>query len=103
MSFEPILSLLQGSVGVSCVMHFFLETCHFFLEILRTFTGIFPSVLQSEYSFSDGGTFLSLKCSYCFFKNWSFGGVEPSEGLEIVPDILKQIFLEIIILKTGAG
>ncbi len=33
-----------------------------------------------------------------------FGGVEPREGLEIVPDILIQKFLEIRILTaTGAG
>ena len=39
-----------------------------------------------------------------FFKNRSFGGVEPPEGLEIVPDILTQNFLEIRILTaTGAG
>jgi hypothetical protein len=39
-----------------------------------------------------------------FFKNLSFGGVEPPEGLEILPDILKQIFLEIRSLAaTGAG
>jgi hypothetical protein len=39
-----------------------------------------------------------------FLKNRSFGGVEPPEGLEIVPDILTQIFLEIRILtETGAG
>ncbi len=37
---------------------------------------------------SDGGTFLS----YIFFKNRSFGGIEPPEGLEIVPDILTQNF-----------
>ncbi len=39
--------------------HFFLEICHIFLEILRTFTGIFLRLLRSEYSFSVGGTFLS--------------------------------------------
>ncbi len=39
-----------------------------------------------------------------FLKNRSFGGVEPPEGVEIVPDILTQIFLEIRILAaTGAG
>ncbi len=38
---------------------FFLEICHFFLEILLTFTGIFLSVLRSEVSFSDGGMILS--------------------------------------------
>jgi hypothetical protein len=39
-----------------------------------------------------------------FLKNWSFGGVESPEGLEIVPDILTQNFLEIRILTaTGAG
>jgi hypothetical protein len=39
-----------------------------------------------------------------FFKNRSFGSVEPQEGLEIVPDILTQFFLEIRILTaTGAG
>ncbi len=77
---------------------------HFFLEILRTFTGIFLCVLRSEYSFSVGGTFLSYNRSYGFFKNRSFGGVEPPEGLEIEPDILIQIFLEIRILTaTGAG
>ncbi len=40
------------------LIHFYLEICHFFLEILHTFTGIFLSVLRSEVSFSDGGTFL---------------------------------------------
>ncbi len=39
-----------------------------------------------------------------FLKNRSFGGVEPPEGLENVPDILTQIFLEIRMLTaTGAG
>jgi hypothetical protein len=39
-----------------------------------------------------------------FLKNRSFGGVEPPGGLEIVPDILTQNFLEIRILTaTGAG
>ncbi len=39
-----------------------------------------------------------------FFKNRSFGGVEPPEGLKMVPDILTQFFLEIRILTaTGAG
>ncbi len=38
---------------------FFLEIYHFFLEILRTFTGIFLRFLRSEDSFSNGGTFLS--------------------------------------------
>jgi hypothetical protein len=38
------------------------------------------------------------------FKDRSFGGVEPPEGLEIVPDILTQNYLEIRILTaTGAG
>ncbi len=38
------------------------------------------------------------------FKNRSFGGVDLQEGLEIVPDILTQNFLEIRILTaTGAG
>ncbi len=41
-----------------------------------------------------------LRC----FKNRSFGSVEAQKGLEIVPDILTQNFLEIIILTTtGAG
>ncbi len=45
-----------------------------------------------------------LKRSFGCFKNRSFGGVEPPEGLEIVPDILTQNFLEIRILTaTGAG
>ncbi len=75
-----------------------------FSRFVTTFTGIFLRVLQSEYSFSDGGRFLSSKRSYGFLKNRSFGGVEPPEGLEIVPDILTQIFLEIRFLTaTGAG
>jgi hypothetical protein len=36
-----------------------------------------------------------LKTFVRFFKNRSFGGVEPPEGLETVPDILTQNFLEI--------
>jgi hypothetical protein len=45
-----------------------------------------------------------LKMLLRFFKNRSFGGVEPPEGLEIVPDILTQNILEIRILTaTGAG
>ena len=49
-----------------------------------------------------------LKRSYVFCKNRSFGGVESPElgqkGLEIVPDILTQNFLEIRILTArGAG
>ena len=45
-----------------------------------------------------------LKTFLRFFKNRSFGGGEPPEGLENVPDILTQIFLEIRILTaTGAG
>ncbi len=39
-----------------------------------------------------------------FFKNRSFGGVEPPEGLEIVPDIFTQNLIEIRILTaTGVG
>jgi hypothetical protein len=38
---------------------FFSLVVLFFLEILRTFSQIFLSVLRSEYSFSDKGTFLS--------------------------------------------
>jgi hypothetical protein len=45
-----------------------------------------------------------LKTFLRFFLNWSFGGVEPPEGLEIAPDILTQIFLKIRILTaTGAS
>ena len=45
-----------------------------------------------------------LKTFLRLFKNQSFGGVEPQEGLEIVPDILTHFFLEIRILTaTGAG
>jgi hypothetical protein len=76
----------------SYLKHFFLEIYHIFLEILRTFTGIFLLVLRSEYSFSDGGAFLSQKCSYGFLKIRSFGGIESPEGLKIVPDILTQFF-----------
>ncbi len=44
------------------------------------------------------------KLSYGLFKNRSFGGVEPPEGLKIVLDILRQNFLEIRILTAiGAG
>jgi hypothetical protein len=57
---------------ITYLIHFFLEICHFFLEILRTFTGIFLRVLWSEYSFSDEGTFLSLKRSYFFLKKSEF-------------------------------
>jgi hypothetical protein len=45
--------------GLGYLIHFFLEICHCFLEILRTFTGIFLRLLRSEYSFSVGRTFLS--------------------------------------------
>ncbi len=38
---------------------FFSRDLPLFIEILRTFTRIFLRVLRSEYSFSDGGTFLS--------------------------------------------
>ncbi len=48
-----------GDEGGGVSDTFFLEICLFFLEILRTFIGIFLCVLRSEYSFSDGGTFLS--------------------------------------------
>jgi hypothetical protein len=41
------------------LIRFFLEIYHYFLEILRTFTGIFLRLLRSEYSFSVGGTILS--------------------------------------------
>jgi hypothetical protein len=41
------------------LIRFFLEIYHFSLEVLRTFTGIFPSVLRSEVLFSEGGTFQS--------------------------------------------
>jgi hypothetical protein len=49
------------SEGTQYLIHFFLEICHNFLEILRTFTGIFLRVLRSEYSFSEsyGGSLLS--------------------------------------------
>jgi hypothetical protein len=53
---------MQSSVSgcrILYLIHFALEICHFFLEILHTFTGIFLRVFRSEYSFSDGGTFLS--------------------------------------------
>ncbi len=46
-----------------------------------------------------------MKLRVCF-ENRSFrlGRVEPPEGLEIVPDILTQVFLEIRFLTaTGAG
>ena len=80
------------------------DLSHLFLEILHTFTGMFLRLRRSEYSFSVGGTFLSYNRSYGFFKNRSFGGVEPLEGLENAPDILTQNFLEIRILTaTGAG
>jgi hypothetical protein len=45
------------------LIHFFPQDLHIFLEILRTFTGLFlrvlSTILRSEYSFSDAGTFLS--------------------------------------------
>ncbi len=41
------------------LIHIFLGIYHFFLEILRTLTGIFLRVLRSECSFSDGGMLLS--------------------------------------------
>ncbi len=50
---------LSGQSQHLYLIHFSLEICHIFLEILRTFTEIFLRVLRSEYSFSDGGTFLS--------------------------------------------
>jgi hypothetical protein len=38
------------------------------------------------------------------FKKFGFGGVEPPEGSEIVPDTLTQFFLKIRILTaTGVG
>ncbi len=84
------------------LIRFFSRLIIFSLEILRTFTGIFLRLRRSEYSFSVGGTI--LKTFLRFFKNRSFGGVEPPKGLEIVSDILTQNFLEIRILTaTGAG
>jgi hypothetical protein len=76
------------------LIHSFLEIYHFFLEILRTFTRIFLSVLRSKYHFR----------TYVFLKNRSFGGVEPPEGLKNMSDNLTQNFLKIrIVTATGAG
>ena len=45
-----------------------------------------------------------IKTFLFFKKNQSLGDVEPQEGLENVPDILTQNFLEIRILSaTGEG
>ncbi len=57
---------------VQYLIHCFLKICHFFIEILRTFSGIFLCVLRSEYSFSDGGTFLSKKKFLLFSKKSEF-------------------------------
>ncbi len=40
--------------------------------------------------------------SYVFFKNRRFRGVDPPEGLEVAPDNLAQIFLEIRALTIRA-
>jgi hypothetical protein len=55
-------SFVWGSTAIYNPLYlipFSLEIYHLFLEILRTFNGIFLRLRRSEYSFSVGGTFLS--------------------------------------------
>jgi hypothetical protein len=83
----------------------------FFSRFVTFLSRFYVRSLEYSYVFSDPNIhFRSEVRSYLknvptvFFKNRSFGGVEPPEGLEIVPDILTQNFLEIRILTaTGAG
>ncbi len=83
----------------------------FFSRFVTFFSRFYVRSLEYSYVFSDPNIdFRSevrsypKKSSYVFFKNRSFGGVESPEGLETVPDILTQNFLEIRILTaTGAG
>jgi hypothetical protein len=83
---------------------FLFEICHLFLEILRMFTGIFLRFSDPNIHFRSEVRSYPKNVPTVFFKNRSFGGVEPPKGLEIVPDILTQNFLEIRILTaTGAG
>ncbi len=54
----PVRTLPVDSAGLCAALraryliHIFLEICHFFLEILRTFTGVFLRLLRFEYSIS---------------------------------------------------
>jgi hypothetical protein len=86
------------------LIRFFLEIYHYFS---RDFEYVHWNIPTSSpiRIFIFGRRYVPiLKRSYGFFKNRSFGGVEPPEGLEIAPDILTQIFLEIRILTaTGTG
>ncbi len=71
----------------------------FFSRYLSLFSGDFTYVHWNIPTYSPIRIFIFgrryvpiLKTFLQFFKNRSFRGVEPPEGLEIVPDILTQFF-----------